>query len=180
MCLGLFGVKIVRFKRSLRIGSLTLRVCRLKDLGEVYRLWTPERIPASPSKRKALCLFSFYRWMRCTFQLVYLIDIEENGGRRTVGLAGLYHMDPGRSVSLSLAVFCPQDRRRGYGEKALTLLLGLLRENGAAQRVYAEIFKSNVPSLHLCTKLGFKVRRRYPDRLLLEKRNEDHPNGGKG
>ncbi len=68
-----------------------------------------------------------------------------------------------------LAVFNPEERRRGYGEKALRLLLNLLQKNGAAATVYAEILKNNVPSLRLCIKLGFKVKRLYQGRFLLEK-----------
>ncbi len=110
--------------------------------------------------------------MRRTFQLIYLIEIEENGTRRIVGFLGLYHMELGRSVTLSLTVFRPEDRRQGYGEKALALILNLLQDNGAAEVVYAEILKSNVPSLRLCRKLGFEVRGFYQDKLLLEKKEE--------
>ncbi len=165
----LFGVKIVRFKRRLEAGSLTLRVCRLRDLAAFYSRWTPEIFPAAVSENRPRSLFSFYRWLKRTFQAIYLIEVEENGERRMVGFAGLYHMDLGRSLSVSLAVFHPEDRRRGYGERALTLLLGLIQENGAAEAVYAEIFKNNVPSLRLCLKLGFKVKKLHQDRFLLEK-----------
>ncbi len=107
--------------------------------------------------------------MKGTFQVTYLIEIEENGGRRIIGFLGLYDLELCRKLRLSLAVFNPEDRGRGYGEKALTLLLNLLQENGAADVVYAEVFKSNLPSLRLCRKLGFKVKKLYHDRLLLEK-----------
>ena len=77
--------------------------------------------------------------MKSTFQVIYLIEIEENGKRRVIGFAGLYDMDLGRSLSLSLTLFNPEDRKRGYGEKALTLLLNLLQRNKAAEVIYAEI-----------------------------------------
>jgi len=167
--LDLFGVKIVNFKRHIETGSLTLRLCRLGDLRTLYSLFTPEIFPSMGSKNKPRSLFSFYRWMKCTFQVIYLIEIEENGGRRIIGFVGLYDMKLGRNLRLSLTVFKPGDRGRGYGEKALTLLLHLLQENGVAEVVYAEILKSNVPSLRLCTKLGFEVKGLSQDRLLLEK-----------
>jgi len=111
--------------------------------------------------------------MKSTFQVIYLIEIEENRGRRIIGFAGLYDMELGRNLRLSLAVFNPEDRGRGYGEKALTFLLNLLQENGAAEVVDAEILKSNEPSLRLSKKLGFKVKRLYHDRLLLEKTKKE-------
>jgi len=178
--LDLFGVKIVNFKRCMESGSITLRVCRLRDLRALYSLLTPEIFPTAWSKNKPHSLFSFHRWMKRTFQLIYLIEIEENGGRRIVGFLGLYNMELGRSLSLSLAVFHPEDRSQGYGEKALTLLLSLLQENGAAEMVYAEIFKNNVPSLRLCIKLGFKLKRVYQDRFLLEKNEKPKSKGGEG
>ncbi len=161
-------------------GSVTLRVCRLRDLRTLYSLLPPEIFPPAGSKGKPDSLFGFYRWIKRTFQLIYLIEIEENGSHRMVGFVGLYHMQLGRSVSLSLAVFDPEDRRQGYGEKALALVLNLLQDHGAAEVVYAEILKSNVPSLRLCRKLGFEVKGLYQDRLLLEKNEKPKSKGGEG
>ncbi len=107
--------------------------------------------------------------MKNTFQVIYVIEIEENGGLRMIGIAGLYDMELGQKLKLSLAIFSPGDRGRGYGEKALTLLLSLLQEIGAAEVVYIEILRNNEPSLRLCRKLGFEVKRLYRDRLLLER-----------
>jgi RimJ/RimL family protein N-acetyltransferase len=131
---------------------------------------TPEIFPeAKESKRKPHSFFSFYGWMRRTFRVIYLIEIKERSGPRMIGFAGLYDMELGRKLRLSLTIFNPEDRGRAYGEKALTLLLNLLQENKAAEVVHAEILKSNVPSLRLCRKLGFEVKKLYQDRFLLEK-----------
>ena len=166
----LFGVKIVSFKRCMKTGLLRLRLCRLRDLRPLYSLFTLEIFPEGEgSKSKPASLFSFYRWMKNTFQVIYLIEIEEKGGCRAIGFVGLYDMELGRSLRISLTIFSAEDRGRGYGEKALTLLLSILRENGAAEVVYGEILRSNVPSLHLCRKLGFKIKKLHQDRLLLEK-----------
>ncbi len=172
--LDLFGLKIVNFKRRIEAGPLTLRLCRLGDLRTLYSLFTPEIYPkAKESKGKPYPLFSFYRWLKTTFQVIYLIEVEENGGCRVIGFVGLYDIELGRNLRISLAIFNPEDRGRGHGEKALTLLLSLIQENEAAEVVYVEILKSNVPSLRLCTKLGFKVKGFSQDRLLLEKIKEE-------
>lgn len=165
--LDFLGVRIVNFKRRMQTGRLTLRVCRLRDLRALHLLFTPEVFPESKSKSHSL--FSFYRWMKNTFQVIYLVEIEEKGGPRIAGFAGLYDIKLGRSLSLSLTIFNPGDRRQGYGEKALALLLGLLQENGAVEVVYAEVLKNNVPSLRLCRKLGFEAKRLNQGRLLLER-----------
>ena len=169
--LNLFGIKVVSFKRRLEEGGLILRLCRLRDLSVLRSLITPEILleAGGTGHRGFGSLFSFWIWLKRTFHMVYIIKVEEMSSRRIIGFAGLYNIELGRSLRLSLTVFNPEDRRRGYGEKALKLLLKLLQENGAAEVVYAEILKSNVPSLRLCRKLGFEVKRLYQDRFLLEK-----------
>jgi RimJ/RimL family protein N-acetyltransferase len=167
--LDLLGVKIVNFKRSMEAGSLTLRLCRLRDMRLVHSLWRPDiYTKAKGSEKKTHSLFSFYRWMKRTFEVIYLIEIRENGERRIVGFVGLYDLELGRKLSLSLVVFHPGDRSHGYGEKALTLLLNLVERNGAARAVYAEILKNNVPSLRLFLKAGFRLKEVDQNRLLLE------------
>jgi RimJ/RimL family protein N-acetyltransferase len=166
-----FGIKGVRFKRRLEKSGLILQLCRLQDLPALHSLITPEvfRETANAEFQAFRSQFSFLKWVMTIFQVIYLIEIDESGARRIVGFAGLYGIELSRNLRLSLTVFTPEDRRRGYGEKALKLLLGLLQENGAAEVVYAEVLKNNVPSLCLCIKLGFKVKRPYQDRVLLEK-----------
>ena len=151
-------------------GGLTLRLYRLRDLPVLQSLFKPEIfLDASGAEIKASSSLSFYRWIKSTFQVVYVIEIEENDGRRIVGFAGLYNMRVGQSLWISFTIFNPKDRRRGYGTKALELLLDLFQKNGAAEKVYAEVSKTNVPSLCFLRKLGFKVSRRYEDSFILEK-----------
>ncbi len=164
-----FATKIVSFKTRIESGSLTLRLCRLRDLRALYPFLNSEILPPSETRGKPHSLFSFYRWMKSIFQVVYLIETLETGTPRIIGFLGLYQLELGRRVSVSLHIFYPQDRNRGYGEKALTLLLNLLQENGAAKVVNVEILKNNRPSLRLCRKVGFKLRRVFQHSLLLEK-----------
>jgi RimJ/RimL family protein N-acetyltransferase len=124
---------------------------------------------ASESKLEARSLVSFHRWMKITFQVIYIIEVEEIAGRRIIGFAGLYDLKMGESLWLSLTIPDPKDRRRGYGTKALELVFDLLKKNGAAETVYAEVSKPNVTSLWFLRKLGFEVSRRYEDSFTLEK-----------
>jgi RimJ/RimL family protein N-acetyltransferase len=89
--------------------------------------------------------------------VVYVIEVEEDGRCRIAGFAGLYNMQIGKSLWLSVAIFNPSDRRRGYGTRVLELLLDLLQRNGAAETVYAEVLKTNTTSLSFLRKLGFEV-----------------------
>jgi len=151
-------------------GRLIFRLYRLRDLPMLHSLLTPEIfLEASGTELHTGSLLFFYRWIRSRFQVVYVIEIEENNGSRIVGFAGLYNIKIGKSLWLSLTIFAPEDRRRGYGTKALELVLDLLKRNGAVQTVYAEVLETNITSLCFLRKLGFEVSRRYEDSLVLEK-----------
>ncbi len=167
--MNLFTAKIVHFKNRIESGSLTLRLCGLRDLRALYPALNPEIFPPFETQSKSRSLFSFYRWTKNTFQVIYAIEILETGTPRIIGFIGLYQLELGRRVSLSLHIFHYQDRNRGHGEKALIILLNLLQENGAAEVVNVEILKNNLPSLRLFRKVGFRVRRVFQDSLLLEK-----------
>jgi RimJ/RimL family protein N-acetyltransferase len=165
----LLRVRIVNFKPHIENCGLTLRLYRLKDLFALLPLFTQEIfLEASGSILKASSLLGFYQWLKTTFQVVYLIEIKENGGHRIVGFAGLYNMKIGKSLWLSFAIFNPGDRRQGYGTRSLELLLDLLQKNGAAETVYAEVLKKNVRSLHFLRRLGFEVCSRYEETFLLK------------
>jgi RimJ/RimL family protein N-acetyltransferase len=165
----LLWVRIVNFKPRIENGGLTLRLCRLKDLFALLPLFTPEIfLEASGSVLKASSLLGFYKWLKTTFQVIYVIEIEESEGPRIVGFAGLYNMKIGKSLWLSLAIFKLKDRRQGYGTRSLELLLDLFQRNGAAETVYAEVLKWNMPSLRFLRRFGFEVCSRYEEKFLLK------------
>jgi carboxypeptidase C (cathepsin A) len=56
-----------------------------------------------------ISLFTFWIWLKSTFNLVYIIAFEEMGSRRIIGFAGFYDMKLGESLWLSLTVFDPKD-----------------------------------------------------------------------
>jgi RimJ/RimL family protein N-acetyltransferase len=167
----LIGVRIVHFKHRMEDDPLRLRLYRLRDLPVLRSLLKPEIfLEASGAEFQTGSLLSFYKWIRSRFQVVYVIEMKERGGHRVIGFAGLYRMRIGESLWLSLTIFSPEDRSRGYGTKALELLLDLLQKNGAAETVYAEVSKTNGTSLWFLRKVGFKVSMRYEDSFILEKK----------
>ena len=157
--LDLFGIKVVSLKRRLEEGGLILELCRLRDLPVLHSLFSPEILleAGGIGHRVFVSLFSFWIWLKRTFHMVYIIEVEEMGSRRIIGFAGLYDMKVGESLWLSLTVFDPKDRRRGYGKQAAGLLFECLRKKGRARTVFVEILRENVPSLHFFRKLGFEV-----------------------
>jgi RimJ/RimL family protein N-acetyltransferase len=118
-------------------------------------------------------VLTFWRWATTIFQVIYVIEVKEAGGRRAVGFVGLYQIEIGRSSWLSICIFKPSDRGHSYGKQALGLLLNYLEKDGLVKAIYVEVLRQNVPSLHFFDELGFKVWRRYQDRCLLERCSYD-------
>ena len=108
-----------------------------------------------------------------TFHVVYVIEAVENRKLRIIGLVGLYNIEIGESLWLSLTIFNPQDRKRGHGQQALGLLLESLEKNELVETVYGEILKTNMPSLCFSRKLGFEIYGHYQDRVFMKK-NKSH------
>jgi hypothetical protein len=93
----------------------------------------------------------------------------EKDERRIVGFIGLYKMAVGSTAWLSIAIFKPEDRGRGFGKEAIGLLLDYLQLNGIVERVLVEIFKTNELSLSFFKDSGFEIYGQQKDRFLLEK-----------
>jgi RimJ/RimL family protein N-acetyltransferase len=168
---GLFGIRIVRAKRWMKDGKLILRLRRLRDLPVLQSMLTPAILRETSGIEPVAfgSLFSFWFWLRTTFQAVFVMEVEERGRRRIVGFAGIYGMKMGQSLWLSLAVFDPKDRRQGYGKQTIGLLLESFKTQGVARTIFAEVSRKNIPSLHFFRNLGFRIFERHKDRLFLHK-----------
>jgi RimJ/RimL family protein N-acetyltransferase len=167
----MLGIKAARFQRFMGNGAVTLRLYRFQDLPALYSCCTPEVFlrtnGVAPEAFRSV--LSFYRWLRTTFQLAYVVEGRRSGEPQMIGFVGLHNIEIGRSLWLSFVIFHLENRQRGYGGQALELLLHALQKNGAAKTVFVEVLKTNVPSLCFCKKLGFVVRRQSEDKVLLEK-----------
>jgi len=167
--LDMIKVKTARFEPWIREEDFVLRRYGLKDIFALRPLFNPEVfLSANGLERRVFGSF-FFRWMVTTFQVFYVCEIEESRGRRMVGFVGIYNLEIGRSLYLAIAVFNPEDRGRGYGSRAVGLLLNYLHGHGIAERVCVEVLKTNLDSLRFFEKLGFGVRGQDRYILLLEK-----------
>jgi len=151
-------------------GDLMLRLYRFRDLPALRRLLKPEIFPAaSGSQVKAFgSSASLWWWMRRTFQVFYVIEIDKREGRRMIGFAGVYNMEPRNSLWVSLVIFDQKDRRHGYGRRALELLLSSFQKNHVAKTVCGEVLASNTGSLRFLKKLGFHIFSQDGNRVLLK------------
>jgi RimJ/RimL family protein N-acetyltransferase len=117
-------------------------------------------------------IFSFWKWLHITFQVFYVIEVQENDAHRIIGFLGIYNMQLGRQLWLSLVLFDPKDRGLGHGGRALQLFLSTLQEDHIVRTVCGEVLKSNTQSLRLLQKLHFQAYGYDESRVLLRKRLE--------
>ncbi len=161
--------KILSIERFpvLQEADISLRPCGAKDLSCLRRLFDDAAIPLSLKGGKGFrSLPSFAKWLILTFQVVYLIEVA--GSVR--GFIGLYGMKTGELLKLSISIFSPGDRCKGYGTRALGLLLPYLRRKEFAEEVYADVPKTNGGSLSFFVKAGFEVRGERDGVLLLARK----------
>jgi RimJ/RimL family protein N-acetyltransferase len=169
--LGLLGIKVIRFKRKIENYRIRLRLLRIKDLYALRSRYWPEHLRGVCAGDPGLfwTLFFFWRRLRLSFQALYLVEIKSAPRDPMIGFVGLYSLEIGRSLYVSAVLFDPEDRRKGYGRIALTLLFDFLKEAAVAKEVRAEVFRSNPSSLAFLQTLGFEVLADQGDQLLLVK-----------
>jgi RimJ/RimL family protein N-acetyltransferase len=157
----LFGIKIARFSRRLEGLDIILRLLRPGDLRILRSLFETTTVlqTGGLQTRHFNSLWSFWKWMKTTFQVLYVIEVKKYATPRIIGFAGLYNIRSGQGLSLSLTLFNPEDRRRGYGGRAVEMLMASFRENAVAKTVEAEILKNNLPSQYFFRKAGFEICR---------------------
>jgi diamine N-acetyltransferase len=168
----LLGIRVIRFEPKIKGEQLTLRLLRIRDLFILRSTFRPELPPEIGGA--ALEFFGFlaslWRWLRSTFQVLYVIERKRADEHSIVGFIGLYDLDMGRRASLSTVLFDPKDRRQGYGRESVHLLLDFLEKAGVAKRVYVEVLKGNLPSLTFFQNMGFKIQTGHSDCLLMAKK----------
>jgi len=92
-----------------------------------------------------------YWWLRRTFPVAYCIEREA----RTIGFTGLHNLVPGESAEISLVIFDPASRRRGYGTRSVQLLCGNSFTISLADTFIARVRNDNGPARSFWRSLGF-------------------------
>ena len=152
------GLRAVRFKPVLIDKELSLRICRLWDLARLKTRFDPRLFLQAAGReiQPFRSLFSFRKWLKSTFDLFYLIEIQEHGKQRITGFVGFYGVRAEEHLWMSLAVFDANDRRRGYGARAVELVCDFLRYETGIKRVFVEVAKENHASLSFFQACSFR------------------------
>jgi RimJ/RimL family protein N-acetyltransferase len=154
------GLRTVRFKPVLVDAELRLRICRWWDLARLKTRFDPELLGQAAGRevRPFRSLLSFRKWLKSTFDLCYLIEIQENGQRRIIGFEGFYGVRPKEHVWMSLAIFDADDRRCGYGSRTVELVCAFLQHETGIKRIFVEVAKRNQASLSFFQACSFRPK----------------------
>ena len=102
----------------------------------------------------------------------------------TLGLIDLYDFDPkNRRAGLGIIVKDEQNRNKGIGSEAISILCDYAFSTLGLHQIHANILKVNERSIHLFKKIGFKEvgvkidwvfsNNEFKDELLLQKINDN-------
>ena len=169
--LSLCGISMARFPRRMAGKGLILRCYRLTDLVRLHRLISADvLLQANGMVYEETPTFgAFCFWMLTTFPMLYVIQDTDHGRPRIVGCVGIYDLTIGHKLGVSLAIFRPEDRRQGYGRQTVSLLLVGLARHRVVSNVYADVLRTNTPSLQFFMRLGFMADRQGRDYIRLVK-----------
>lgn len=147
---------------TLRGKHIILRALEPEDLEFVYEIENDEEIwelsnTQTPYSRYLIreYLANAHRDIYDVKQLRLLISDYEN---RPIGLIDLFDFDPKNNrVGIGILIKSKDDRGKGLGSEALSLLLDYCKVHLGVHQVYCNISETNKASLNLFKKHAFEI-----------------------
>jgi diamine N-acetyltransferase len=171
---------------TLKGEQIYLRALEQKDLDFLYALENDTDVwevsgTVTPYSKDVLQLYldSAHRDIYDVKQLRLVICSQEH---QTLGLIDVFDFEPNhKRAGIGIIILDKNQRNKGVGAEAITLLCNYLFEVLGLRQVYANILEENAPSLHLFKKLGFqeigmkkdwvRFKDTYKNEILLQKIN---------
>ena len=146
---------------SLKGDHIYLRALEPSDLDFLYQLENDTAIweisgTLKPYSRKVLQLYleNAHRDIYEVKQLRLCICRKDH---ECIGLIDLFDFDPKhRRAGIGIVISNPDDRNKGLGAEALSLLCSYAFSTLDLHQLYANILEENKASIHLFEKLGFE------------------------
>ncbi|WP_299799951.1 GNAT family N-acetyltransferase [uncultured Maribacter sp.] len=171
---------------TLKGEQIYLRALEQKDLDFLYALENDTDVwevsgTVTPYSKDVLQLYldSAHRDIYDVKQLRLVICSQEH---QALGLIDVFDFEPNhKRAGIGIIILDKNQRNKGVGAEAITLLCNYLFEVLGLRQVYANILEENAPSLHLFKKLGFqeigmkkdwvRFKDTYKNEILLQKIN---------
>ena len=146
---------------NLKGKHIALRALEPRDLDFLYQLENDASIweisgTLKPYSKKVLQLY-LDNAHRDIYEVKQLRLCICNGEDDCVGLIDLFDFDPkNRRAGIGVVISSPEDRNKGLGAEALTMLSEYAFTILDLHQLYANILEDNHSSIHLFEKLGFE------------------------
>ncbi|TDS15312.1 diamine N-acetyltransferase [Maribacter caenipelagi] len=169
---------------TLKGNQIYLRALEQKDLDFLYALENDTDVwevsgTVTPYSKDVLQLYldSAHRDIYDVKQLRLVICSQDH---QTLGLIDVFDFEPNHHrAGIGIVILDKNQRNKGVGAEAITLLCNYLFEVLGLRQVYANILEENAPSLYLFKKLGFqeigikkdwvRFKDTYKNEILLQK-----------
>ncbi|TDT45495.1 diamine N-acetyltransferase [Maribacter spongiicola] len=146
---------------TLKGEQIYLRALEQKDLDFLYALENDTDVwevsgTVTPYSKDVLQLYldNAHRDIYDVKQLRLVICSHEH---LAIGLIDVFDFEPNhKRAGIGIIILNENQRNKGVGAEAVTLLCNYLFEVLGLRQVYANILEENAPSLHLFKKLGFQ------------------------
>nr|WP_299068895.1 GNAT family N-acetyltransferase [uncultured Allomuricauda sp.] len=171
---------------SLKGKQVYLRALEPRDLDFLYELENDTSIweisgTLKPYSKKVLSLYleNVHRDIYDVKQLrLCICDMED----RCIGLIDLFDFDPkNRRAGIGIVISNSENRNKGLGAEAITLLSNYAFSTLDLHQLYANILSDNSASIHLFEKLGFdkvglkrewiRTNKGFKDEIMFQKVN---------
>ncbi|MDC6364985.1 MULTISPECIES: GNAT family N-acetyltransferase [Flavobacteriaceae] len=146
---------------NLKGEHLYLRALEPKDLDFLYQLENDTTIwevsgTLKPYSRKVLKLY-LENAHRDIYEVKQLRLCICNMDDECIGLIDLFDFDPKhRRAGVGIVIANPDERNKGLGAEAISLLSDYAFTTLDLHQLYANIMEENKPSIHLFQKMGFE------------------------
>lgn len=169
---------------TLKGNQIYLRALEQKDLDFLYALENDTDVwevsgTVTPYSKDVLQLYldSAHRDIYDVKQLRLVICSQDH---QALGLIDVFDFEPNHHrAGIGIVILDKNQRNKGVGAEAITLLCNYLFEVLGLRQVYANILEENAPSLYLFKKLGFqeigikkdwvRFKDTYKNEILLQK-----------
>ncbi|MEM7486963.1 MAG: GNAT family N-acetyltransferase [Bacteroidota bacterium] len=146
---------------NLKGKQVSLRALEPKDLDFLYQLENDTSIweisgTLKPYSKKVLRLY-LENAHRDIFDVKQLRLCICDNDDKSIGLIDLFDFDPkNRRVGIGIVIARPEDRNKGLGAEALSLLCNYAFSILDVHQLYANILEENTASIYLFEKMGFQ------------------------
>ncbi|WP_411031016.1 GNAT family N-acetyltransferase [Spongiimicrobium sp. 3-5] len=145
---------------SLKGNHIFLRALEPEDLEFLYTLENDTDIwevsgTATPYSKQVLKLY-LENAHRDIYEVKQLRLCICNHNDKRLGLIDLFDFDPKNlRAGIGIVVLDKEDRNKGVGAEAISILIKYAFENLNLRQLYANVMEDNKPSIHLFKKMGF-------------------------